>query len=162
MSSIFHYGPIFLEHCNGKIREQSAFLQALRSLPTYSELPSAIVDYLDYNSKSTISQTFDPLRTLTPTSNLSSQPVATSPHSHMFSRMNSVPLMTTTNQQPFNPIGKENIAQKGPSLTQNANIRTLINDPSYNLVRIKQLPEHINDKIAFTFNNLSVSNLSQK
>ncbi len=49
-----------------------------------------------------------------------------------------------------------------PSLTQNANIRTLINDPSYNLVRIKQPPEHINDKIAFTFNNLSFSNLSQK
>ncbi|CAF2797902.1 unnamed protein product [Rotaria sp. Silwood2] len=143
MSSIFHYGPIFLEHCNGKIREQSAFLQALRSLPTYSELPSAIVDYLDYNSKSTISQTFDPLRTLTPTSNLSSQPVATSPHSHMFSRMNSVPLMTTTNQQPFNPIGKENIAQKGPSLTQNANIRTLINDPSYNLVHLLNNDEQL-------------------
>jgi CCR4-NOT transcription complex subunit 1 len=47
-------------------------------------------------------------------------------------------------------------------LTQNANILTLLNDPSYNLVRIKQPPEHINDKIAFTFNNLSFSNLSQK
>jgi hypothetical protein len=65
----------------------------------------------------------------------------------------------TTNQQQY---VKENSAQKGPSLTQNANIRTLINDPSYNLVRIKQPPEHINDKIAFTFNNLSFSNLSQK
>ncbi|CAF4702141.1 unnamed protein product, partial [Rotaria sp. Silwood2] len=41
------------------------------------------------------------------------------------------------------------------SLIQNANIRTLINDPTYNLVRIKQPPEHINDKIAFTFNNLN-------
>ncbi len=47
-------------------------------------------------------------------------------------------------------------------MTQNANILTLLNDPSYNLVRIKQPPEHINDKIAFTFNNLSFSNLSQK
>jgi CCR4-NOT transcription complex subunit 1 len=49
-----------------------------------------------------------------------------------------------------------------PSLTQNANIQTLINDPSYSLVRIKQPPEHINDKISFTFNNLSFSNLNQK
>ncbi|CAF2643179.1 unnamed protein product [Rotaria sp. Silwood2] len=48
------------------------------------------------------------------------------------------------------------------SLIQNANIRTLINDPTYNLVRIKQSLEHINDKITFTFNNLSFSNLSQK
>lgn len=47
-------------------------------------------------------------------------------------------------------------------MIQNANIRTLINDPSYSLVRIKQPPEHINDKIAFTFNNLSFSNLTQK
>ncbi|CAF0830698.1 unnamed protein product [Rotaria sordida] len=162
-SNLWTFSVTALNRCKTRIREQPAFLQALRNLPTYSELPSAIVDYLDYNSKSTISQTFDSLRTLTPTSNLPSQPVATSPHSHMFSRMNSVPAMTTTNQpQPFNPIGKDNIAQKGPSLTQNANIRTLINDPSYNLVRIKQPPEHINDKIAFTFNNLSVSNLSQK
>ncbi|CAF3437051.1 unnamed protein product, partial [Rotaria sp. Silwood2] len=80
------------------IREQSALLQALRNLPTYSELPSAITDYFEYNSKPTIPQSFDSLRTLTPP-NLPSQPVATSPHSHMFSRMNSVPSMTTTNQQ---------------------------------------------------------------
>ncbi|CAF4296447.1 unnamed protein product, partial [Rotaria sp. Silwood2] len=40
------------------------------------------------------------------------------------------------------------------SLIQNANIRTLINNLTYNLVRIKQPLEHINDKIAFTFNNL--------
>ncbi|CAF4937459.1 unnamed protein product, partial [Rotaria sp. Silwood2] len=48
------------------------------------------------------------------------------------------------------------------SLIQNANIRTLINDLTYNLVRIKQPLEHINDKIAFTFNKLSFSNLCQK
>ncbi len=47
-------------------------------------------------------------------------------------------------------------------MTQNANILTLINDPSYSLVRIKQPPEHINDKIGFMFNNLSFSNLTQK
>jgi len=141
-----------------RIREQPALLQALRNLSTYSDIPPAIRDYFEYNSKPTITtQTFDPLRTLTPTSNLPSQPIDSNPHS--FSRMNSGPSITTNNPQQF---GKENPAQKGPSLTQNANIRTLINDPSYNLVRIKQPPEHINDKISFTFNNLSFSNLSQK
>ncbi|CAF4517899.1 unnamed protein product [Rotaria sp. Silwood2] len=48
------------------------------------------------------------------------------------------------------------------SLIRNANIRTLINDLTYNRVRIKQPPAHINDKIAFPFNNLSLSNLCQK
>lgn len=38
----------------------------------------------------------------------------------------------------------------------------MISDPSYNLVRVKAPPEQINDKIAFTFNNLSFSNLAQK
>jgi CCR4-NOT transcription complex subunit 1 len=137
-----------------RIREQPALLQALRNLPTYSDIPPTIRDYFEYNSK----QTFDPLRTLTPTSNLPSQPVDTNSQLHNFSRMNSGPSITTNPQQ----FTKENSAQKGPSLTQNANIRTLINDPSYNLVRIKQPPEHINDKIAFTFNNLSFSNLTQK
>ncbi|CAF5132847.1 unnamed protein product, partial [Rotaria magnacalcarata] len=59
-------------------------------------------------------------------------------------------------------VGRENPAQKGPSLTQNANIRTLMSDPSYLLVRVKPPPEQINDKISFTFNNLSFANLSQK
>ncbi len=96
-----------------RIREQSALLQALRNSTTYSDIPSSIRDYLEYNSKPTISQTFDPLRTLTPTSNLPSQPVTTSPHAHMFSRMNSSTSSITTNQQQFNPIGKESLAQKG-------------------------------------------------
>ncbi|CAF4473679.1 unnamed protein product [Rotaria sp. Silwood2] len=65
-------------------------------------------------------------------------------------------------QKSFNSIGKGNTTQKGTSLIQNANIRTLINNLTYNLVRLKQQPEHINDKIAFTFNNLSFSNLCQK
>lgn len=71
---------------------------------------------MDYNTKPTISQTFDPLRTLTPTSNLPSQPpVATSPHSHIFSRMNSGPALTTNPQQ----FTKENPAQKGVYLIFN-------------------------------------------
>ncbi|CAF4828900.1 unnamed protein product, partial [Rotaria sp. Silwood2] len=48
------------------------------------------------------------------------------------------------------------------SLIQNANIRTLINDPIYNIVRIKQPLELINDTIEFTFNNLSFSTLCPK
>ncbi len=92
-----------------RIREQSAFLLALRSLPTYSDIPLAIRDFLEYNSKPTISQTFDPLRTLTPISNLPTQPVPTSPHSQMFSRMNNGTAITTNQQQ----YVKENSAQKG-------------------------------------------------
>ena len=37
-----------------------------------------------------------------------------------------------------------------------------MSDPSYLLVRVKPPPEHIHDKVAFTFNNLSFANLSQK
>jgi hypothetical protein len=37
-----------------------------------------------------------------------------------------------------------------------------MSDPSYMLVRVKPPPEQINDKVAFTFNNLSFANLSQK
>jgi hypothetical protein len=87
----------------------------------------------------------------------------------MFPRMNSGPPIT--NQQQYTTgngggggggVGRENPSQKGPSLTQNANIRTLMSDPSYQLVRVKPPPEQINDKVAFTFNNLSFANLSQK
>lgn len=49
-----------------------------------------------------------------------------------------------------------------PSLTQGANIRTLISDPGFQSVRVDDPPEHINDKVAFTFNNLSFANLTQK
>ena len=99
-----------------RIREQPALVQALRSLPNYSELPTSIVDYLDYNSKSTTAPTLDSLRTLTTTtSNVTSQPTTTSPHSHIFSRMNSGSSVTT-NSQPFNSIAKENSSQKGVCL----------------------------------------------
>lgn len=104
-----------------RIREQSALLQAVRAAPTYSEIPASIRDYLEFNTKPSIAQTFDPLRTLTPTSNLPTPPVATSPHSHMFARMNSTPAATTAQpppqvQQPtqqFNPIGRDIPSQKG-------------------------------------------------
>ncbi|CAM4904070.1 unnamed protein product [Rotaria socialis] len=160
-TNLWNFSVTALNRCKTRVREQSALVQTLRNLPTYSEIPTQITDYLDFNSKATIPPpTFDALHTLTPTPNIPPQSIATSPHSHVFARMNSGSSMTTPQQ--FNPIGKESASQKGPSLTQNANIRTLINDPSYNLVRIKQPPEHINDKVSFTFNNLSLSNLSQK
>ncbi|CAF0989426.1 unnamed protein product [Adineta ricciae] len=167
---LWKFAVTALDRCKSRIREQSALLQAVRAAPTYSEIPASIRDYLENNTKSSIAQAFDPLRTLTPTSNLPTPPVATSPHSHIFARMNSTPAVTTAQPPPpvqpptqqFNPIGRDIPSQKGPSLTQNANIRTLINDPSYNLVRVKQPPEQISDKVAFTFNNLSLSNLPQK
>lgn len=99
-----------------RIREQSALVQTLRNLPSYSEIPPQITDFLEFNSRSTLPQpSFDPLRILTQTPNLPTPPVATSPHSHAFARMNSGTTMTTSTQQ-FNPIGaigKENASQKG-------------------------------------------------
>jgi hypothetical protein len=102
------------------------FIQTLRGLPTYSEIPTGIRDYLEYGSKTSIQQQFDPLRTLTPTSNLSQPPTTASPQpqiSHspmttsMFPRMNSGPPIT--NQQQYvtgnggGGVGRENPAQKG-------------------------------------------------
>ncbi|CAF3833846.1 unnamed protein product, partial [Rotaria sordida] len=172
-TNLWNFAVTALDRCKARIREQPTFLQGLRSLITYSEIPLNIREYLEYGTKTNIQQQFDPLRTLTPTSNLtSSTTVSPQPQishstmntSNMFPRMNSGPPIT--NQQQYvtgnGGVGRENPAQKGPSLTQNANIRTLMSDPSYLLVRIKPPPEQINDKIAFTFNNLSFANLSQK
>lgn len=98
-----------------RVREQAQVLQTIRSLPTYHEIPASIRDYLEYNNK----PAFDPLRTLTPTSNLSSQPATTSPHSHIFGRMNSGPPGVSNVQQAAPPVQtqysavKDNQAQKG-------------------------------------------------
>ena len=102
-------------------------VQSLRSLPTYSEIPSTIRDYLDFGSKTNIQQQFDPLRTLTPTSNLppprtaSPQPPINS--SNMFPRMNSGPPInnqqqyTTGNGGGGGGVGRENPAQKGVNIS---------------------------------------------
>jgi hypothetical protein len=107
-----------------RIREQPTFVQSLRSLPTYSDIPSTIRDHLDYGSKTNIQQQFDPLRTLTPTSNLppttiaSPQPPINS--SNMFPRMNSGPPIN--NQQQYTAgnggVGRENPAQKGVNISK--------------------------------------------
>jgi hypothetical protein len=115
-----------------RIREQLTFVQSLRSIPTYSEIPVNIREYLEYGSKTNIQQQFDPLRTLTPTSNLP-PPTTASPQpqiSHspsMFPRMNSGPPIT--NQQQYTTgnggggaggggvgVGRENPSQKGVNL----------------------------------------------
>lgn len=88
-------------------------MQALQSLPNYSEIPATITDFFEYHAKTSVSHTFDPLRTITPTPNLPQQPVTTSPH--MFSKMNIVPPMPSNPPQ-FNPIGKESATQKGVCL----------------------------------------------
>ncbi|UJR38153.1 hypothetical protein I4U23_030830 [Adineta vaga] len=175
-SNLWNFAVTALDRCKARVRDQSTFVQGLRSLPTYSDIPANIREYLEYGSKPNHPPQFDSLRTLTPTSTLP-LPITASPqpqvsHSpmtpaNMFPRMNSGPPIN--NQQQYAPgnnigggLGRENPAQKGPSLTQNANIRTLTSDPGYSLVRVKPPPEQINDKVAFTFNNLSFANISDK
>lgn len=97
---------------SSRIREQSALLQAVKNLPNYSNLPATIRDYFDYNAKVTLPPAFDPLRTLTPTSNLPPQPPIASPQPQTFSRMTSGPAITTNPQQ----FGKENPVQAGVNL----------------------------------------------
>jgi hypothetical protein len=112
-----------------RIREQPTFLQTLRGLSTYQEIPPAIRDYLEYNSKPTIQPSFDPLRTLTPTQNLPSQPIASSPQTNIFSRVNSETTVTTNQPQytaGTSVIGKENPAQKGVSLIKSIQFSQLI------------------------------------
>ena len=84
----------------------------MKNLPNYSDLPASIRDYFDYNSKVTLPPAFDPLRTLTPTSNLPPQPPIASPQPQTFSRMTSGPAITTNPQQ----FGKENPVQAGVNL----------------------------------------------
>lgn len=111
-----------------RIREQAPFVQSLRVIPTYSEIPLSIRDYLEYGSKPNLPQSFDPLRTLTPTSNLS-QPTTASPQppiSHspsLFTRMNSGPPIANQQQYPTGNgngtggggggVGRENASQRG-------------------------------------------------
>jgi hypothetical protein len=120
---------LYIQKFQFRFREQSTFVQSLRNLPTYSEIPLSIREYLEYGSKTNIQQQFDPLRTLTPTSNLPPPPPTASPQpqiSHspmntatMFPRMNSGPPIT--NQQQYTAgngaggggVGRENPSQKG-------------------------------------------------
>lgn len=98
-----------------RAREQPNFVQTIRLLPTFHEIPSSIREYLEFNPKAPIGTGFDPMRTLTPTSTLSVQATATttttSPHSHLFPRMNSGASINTPPIQYTAP--KENPAQKG-------------------------------------------------
>lgn len=111
-----------------RIREQPTFVQSLRNLPTYSEIPLSIREYLEYGSKTTMPQSFDPLRTLTPTAILPPPSTASPqpPISHspsLFTRMNSGPPIS--NQQQQYPtgngngggggVGRENASQRGVS-----------------------------------------------
>lgn len=116
-------------YCFSRVREQITFVQGLRNLQTYSDIPVHIREYLEYGTKTNIQQPFDPLRTLTPTSNLP-QPATASPQppiSHspsMFPRMNSGPPINNQQQYsagnggvgvgvPGGGVGRENPSQKG-------------------------------------------------
>ncbi len=110
-----------------RVREQLSFVQSLRNLQTYSEIPIQIREYLEYGNKTNIQQSFDPLRTLTPTSNLPPPSTASPqpPISHspsMFPRMNSGPPINNQQQYsagnggvgvPGGGVGRENPSQKG-------------------------------------------------
>lgn len=102
-------------------------VQGLRILPTYSEIPVSIREYLEYGSKAMISQSFDPLRTLTPTTILPPPSTASPqpPISHspsLFTRMNSGPPIANQQQYPTGNgngsgggVGRENPSQRGVS-----------------------------------------------
>lgn len=121
-SNLWNFAVTALDKCKARVREQPPFVQSLRNLPTYSEIPSSIREYFEFGTRTNIQQTFDPLRTLTPTSNLppptnaSPQPQI-SPSPNMFPRMNTGPPIA--NPQQFTAanasgggVGRENPSQK--------------------------------------------------
>jgi hypothetical protein len=109
------------------------FCQTLRTLPTYHKIPPTLRDYIEYGATSSMSQQqqFDPLRTLTPTSNLPASTASPQPRAHSPMNVNIFPRMTggqtiTAQQQQYstgNGAGggggggdgerRENLAQKG-------------------------------------------------
>lgn len=107
-----------------RIREKPDFVQSIRSLPTYGEIPLSIREYLEYGSKPTLQPSFDPLRTLTPTSTL---PMGPSMTNNIFSRMTtglspignqapqSLSTSYTANSNGGNGLGREAPGQRGVS-----------------------------------------------
>ncbi|CAF1002727.1 unnamed protein product [Didymodactylos carnosus] len=178
-ANLFIFAITALERCKLRLRENSQYCHLFKTAQSYHDIPANLKDYIEYgalgeyppsqmnNTQLTSLQQQQP-RTLTPTpqqptlpsNNIQQSPSPLSNIQNTFPRINSTQI---PNQLPTYSTTRANTTTGViPSVAQSANISSLLRAPSYEKVRVAPPPEGIQDKVSFTFNNLSFANLSQK
>ncbi|CAF0747026.1 unnamed protein product, partial [Didymodactylos carnosus] len=177
--NLFVFAVTALERCKLRLRENIQYCQLFKTAQSYRDLPSNLRDYIDYgalgeyppnqlNNNQLISLQQQQTRTLTPTPQQStllssSNQQSLSPLPNVQSTFPKINATQIPNQlPPYSTTRANTTTGVIPSVAQSANISSLLKAPSYEKVRVPPPPESIQDKVSFTFNNLSFANLSQK
>ncbi|XKL59833.1 hypothetical protein PGB90_000849 [Kerria lacca] len=151
-SKIFAFGIAALDQFKYKLKEVPKLCEYVMSLPNFSEFPPYLVELIEYG----VQGADPPSKPQTISSNvvsiINNSGVATS----SFKTIS----MTSSNSANVSPVAKLGTPTR-PSIANATNIDTLLGATEKDEKMIIP-PESLQDKIAFTFNNLSQMNLVVK
>ncbi|XP_071824170.1 CCR4-NOT transcription complex subunit 1-like isoform X2 [Apostichopus japonicus] len=153
-SKTFMFGITALDKFKTRLKEYPQYCQHLASIPHLSQFPERLIEYIQYGQQS-----------MEPPSrpNISSAPVPAGPTTTVSGPAEtgvvSVPKTATTTTTSVSKILPKS---NPPSIANTTNIDTLLSAKDKRSELREEPPEAIQEKVAFIFNNLSLSNMTQK
>ncbi|XP_064089393.1 CCR4-NOT transcription complex subunit 1-like [Macrobrachium nipponense] len=185
-SKMYYFGIVALDKYRSRLKEYPRYCQHLMAIPHFNEFPPHLIEYIKYGTQSQEPPSRPSGVVLPPSMNVSpSTPAPSSttasasaavstvgvpPSSAVTSVVTSVvktmtatTTTTTTSAvtRPQSITGASAAVGSGKPTMTTTNIETLL-VATEKEEKITPPPEHIQDKIAFIFNNLSQVNLPQK
>ncbi|KAK7066940.1 CCR4-NOT transcription complex subunit 1 [Halocaridina rubra] len=176
-SKMYYFGVVALDRYRGRLKEFPRYCQHLMAIQHFSEFPPHLIEYIKYGTQSqeppnrpsgvvlppsmnVSPSTPAPASTAVVSSGVPPSPAATSVAASVVKTMTSTTTTPTTSAITRPQSGNAAVGSGKPTMTT-TNIETLL-VATEKEEKVTPPPEHIQDKIAFIFNNLSQVNLPQK
>lgn len=183
-SKMYYFGIVALDKYRSRLKEYPRYCQHLMAIQHFSEFPPHLIEYIKYGTQSQEPPTRPSGVVLPPSMNVSPStpapasaavppvvstvgippsPVVTAVVTSVVKTMTSTTTTTTTSAvtRPQSMTGAQAAVGSGKPTMTTTNIETLL-VATEKEEKITPPPEHMQDKIAFIFNNLSQVNLPQK
>lgn len=182
-SKMYYFGIVALDKYRSRLKEYPRYCQHLMAIQHFNEFPPHLIEYIKFGTQSQEPPTrpsgvvLPPSLSVSPStpapastavgaigavvsSGVPPSPAATSAASSVVKTMTATTTTTTTSAVTRPQSGSAVVGTGKPTMTT-TNIETLL-VATEKEEKITPPPEHIQDKIAFIFNNLSQVNLPQK
>uniref|UniRef100_H2YFJ9 CCR4-NOT transcription complex subunit 1 n=1 Tax=Ciona savignyi TaxID=51511 RepID=H2YFJ9_CIOSA len=160
-TKMYYFGIAALDRFKGKLKDYPQYCCHISGIAHFNDFPSHLVEYVEYGQRSEEPPVKAQCSVTTPGS------IAFAAQQSSVNEAEPTPPATVTSQ-PAQPPTRINLPvsiskdmQVEPSIAKATNIDTLLG-AQVPEEKIPEPPESLQDKVAFIFNNLSVSNMGPK
>lgn len=155
-SKMYYFGIAALDRFKTRLKDYHKYCEHVRAIPHFSDFPQHLIEYVEYGLQS-LEPPSKPQGAVLPASVSAMLSASNNPTTQVYK---STPSITPTTNTKVNTSSVATLGTR-PSIANATSIDTLL-VATEKEEKITSPPEHIQDKTAFIFNNLSQLNLQTK